>query len=51
METEDIIKLIDERIEQHSGGEEMKSLIESFTDEMIVKELKNLKETIKNKIC
>jgi hypothetical protein len=45
------IKLIDERIEARSGGEEMKSLNESFTDGAIVRELEELKTKIKNEIC
>lgn len=42
-----IIDLIDSRIEYFSGGESMKSMNESFSDEKVVDELKKLSQEIK----
>ena len=47
MTQEEIIELIDARINHFSGGEEMKSLRESMSDSRVVNELQFLKEAIK----
>jgi hypothetical protein len=44
LKTETIINYIQSRIDYYSGGDELKSMAESCTDEMIVKELQNIKK-------
>lgn len=46
MNKSEIIKYLDERIQYFTGGEEMKSMAESCTDEHIVKELKAVRSFI-----
>jgi len=46
MNKTDIIKFLDERIQYFTGGDEMKSMAESCTDEHIVNELKKVRDFI-----
>lgn len=48
MGEEEIIELINSRIEYYTGGEELKSLNESICDSRIVDELESIKEKISN---
>jgi hypothetical protein len=46
MNKADVINYLDERIAYFTGGDEMKSMAESCTDEMIVKELKKVRNFV-----
>ena len=42
----DVIKIINKEIDFHTGGEEMKSMRESITDDQIVEVLERLKRKL-----
>ncbi len=48
MSKEEIIELINERIEYYTGGDEMKSISESVGDSRIISELNDIKNKILN---
>jgi hypothetical protein len=46
MNKTNIIKYLDERIQYFTGGDELKSMAESCTDEAIVTELKKVRDYV-----